>query len=58
MIYYLGTISIIALAYVLRRLIDVITTPREPKGLHSEKAIIGNGWGIYEGEYVEGRYDI
>ena len=43
MIYYLGTISIIALAYVFRRLIDVITTPREPKGLHSEKAIIGNG---------------
>lgn len=43
---YIGTIAIIVSAIAIRKL------------MYSEKAIIGNGWGIYDGEYVEGRYDI
>lgn len=55
---YIGTIAIIVSAIAMRKLIENLFAKREPKGLHSEKAIIGNGWGIYDGEYVEGRYDI
>lgn len=55
---YIGTIAIIVSAIAMRKLIEHLFAKREPKGLHSEKAIIGNGWGIYDGEYVEGRYDI
>lgn len=59
MTYYLGTISIIATAIIFRRLIDALfASPKEPEGLHSDRVIIGNGWGVYDGEYVEGRYDI
>lgn len=55
---YLGTALVIALAIIIRSLIVVAASSKEPDGLHSEKVIIGNGWGIYEGEYVEGSYDI
>lgn len=55
---YIGTIAIIVSAIAMRKLIEHLFAKREPEGLHSEKAIIGNGWGIYDGEYVEGRYDI
>lgn len=55
---YIGTIAIIVSAIAMRKLIEHLFAKREPEGLHSEKAIIGNGWGIYDGEYVEGKYDI
>ena len=55
---YIGIATIITAALIIRKLIEFSTRRREPKGMHSEKAIIGNGWGIYDGEYVEGRYDI
>ena len=55
---YIGIATIITAALIIRKLIEFSTKRREPKGMHSEKAIIGNGWGIYDGEYVEGRYDI
>ena len=55
---YLGTASVIALAIIIRSLIVAAASSKEPDGLHSDKVIIGNGWGIYEGEYVEGSYDI
>ena len=55
---YLGIALVIALALIIRSLIVAAAAAKEPDGLHSEKVIIGNGWGIYEGEYVEGRYDI
>lgn len=55
---YLGTVLVIALAIIIRSLIVAAASSKEPDGLHSEKVIIGNGWGIYEGEYVEGSYDI
>ena len=58
MIYYIGLSAIVILALAIRKLIEFSTRRREPKGMHSEKVIIGNGWGIYDGEYVEGRYDI
>ena len=55
---YLGTALVIALALIIRSLIVAAASSKEPDGLHSDKVIIGNGWGIYDGEYVEGRYDI
>ena len=55
---YLGTALVIALAIIIRSLIVAAASSKEPDGQHSEKVIIGNGWGIYDGEYVEGRYDI
>lgn len=55
---YIGIATIITAALIIRKLIDTLFDKREPKGLHSDKVIIGNGWGIYDGEYVEGRYDI
>lgn len=55
---YIGAIAIIVSAVVARVLVEHLLKRREPKGLHSEKTIIGNGWGIYDGEFVEGRYDI
>ena len=55
---YIGIVAIITAALIIRKLIDGLFSEREPKGLHSDKVIIGNGWGIYDGEYVEGRYDI
>lgn len=55
---YFGTIAIIVSAVVMRKFVEHLFANREPKGLHSEKAIIGNGWGVYDGEYVEGDYDI
>lgn len=55
---YIGAIGVITSAVVVKLMINAIFRSREPKGLHSERAIIGNGWGIYDGEYVEGRYDI
>ena len=58
MIYYIGLSTIVISALAIRKLIEFSTRRREPKGMHSDKAIIGNGWGIYDGEYVEGRYDI
>ena len=58
MIYYIGLSAIVILAQAIRKLIDCLFSEREPEGLHSDKVIIGNGWGIYDGEYVEGRYDI
>ena len=58
MIYYIGLSTIELSALAISKLIEFPTKRREPKGMHSDKAIIGNGWGIYDGEYVEGRYDI
>ena len=55
---YIGIATIITAALIIRKLIDCLFSEREPKGLHSDKVIIGNGWGIYDGEYVEGSYDI
>ena len=55
---YIGVATIITAALIIRKLIDCLFSEREPEGLHSDKVIIGNGWGIYDGEYVEGRYDI
>lgn len=55
---YIYSIAILALATVARLIIGVLFASKEPTGKHSDKAIIGNGWGIYGGEYVEGRYDI
>lgn len=55
---YIYSIAILALAIVARLIIGGLFASKEPTGKHSDKAIIGNGWGIYGGEYVEGRYDI
>ena len=55
---YLGIALVIALAIIIRSMIVAAASSKEPDGLHSEKVIIGHGWGIYEGEYVEGSYDI
>ena len=55
---YIGIATSITAALIIRKLIDKLFDKREPTGLHSEKVIIGNGWGIYDGEYVERRYDI
>ena len=55
---YIGIATIITAVLIIRKLINSLFSEREPKGLHSDKVIIGNGWGIYDGEYVEGRYDI
>lgn len=54
----IASAGIIALAVFARIAIGLLAESKEPTGKHSEKAIIGNGWGIYGGEYVEGRYDI
>ena len=43
---YIGIATIITAALIIRKLIDKLFDKREPKGLRSDKVIIGNGWGI------------